>query len=640
MRTRLLVGSVVPGATGQDYRLIPSLRGAAMVSWGRLGSARLREGAGLEAVQLAKLPVPVPRYRSIASFQRGSPRRRGRHLSPIALLAVALGVAVINPGGAHAATRTWSGLGVTNNWSEALNWSGLLVPAAGDIVVFDATSTKPSTIDVTTSVLGIAINAGYTGTVTQAGGSALTVGASGFAQGDGAFAGGSSAITVNGGFTLSNGTFTSTTGTLRVTAAFTRTGGTFTPNGGTVSFSTSAATIDLGGALSFNHVTFLSGNKTIAAGTTLIVDGNLTLTAGSMNLGTLSARGAISQASTYAGGTATLQIDGTADQTFTGAATPTAGALPNLVIAKPSGTLTLAGTLRTGRNWTVTSGSVDPGTSLVVLVGTQLISGSVIPFHDLTVNGGGASLTTSGQIMVDGTLALVQGVLNAGSGTVSIGPTGTVVRTAGHVAGALRKPVPMGTGVVITFEVGDTAAYTPISLTFGSISTQGSMVASSIPGDHPDAAASVINPAASVNRHWVLRNEAAAFDTLDLTLTFVVGDVDPGARTDRFVVGKRDATWSAPTVGAALPTSITAMAITSLSEFAVGEQAANDPAPVPSPSSLPAPTPVPATSRLPNTVGEHGSGSGGGSPVLLWLLLGGTTALGVVNVAARRRRHR
>jgi hypothetical protein len=198
----------------------------------------------------------------------------------------------------------------------------------------------------------------------------------------------------------------------------------------------------------------------------------------------------------------------------------------------------------------------------------------------------------------------------------------------------------MGTGVVITFEVGDTAAYTPISLTFGSISTQGSMVASSIPGDHPDAAASVINPAASVNRHWVLRNEAAAFDTLDLTLTFVVGDVDPGARTDRFVVGKRDATWSAPTVGAALPTSITAMAITSLSEFAVGEQAANDPAPVPSPSSLPAPTPVPATSRLPNTVGEHGSGSGGGSPVLLWLLFGGTTALGVANVAARRRRHR
>ena len=56
-----------------------------------------------------------------------------------------------------------------------------------------------------------------------------------------------------------------------------------------------------------------------------------------------------------------LLIDGAANQTFTGAATPAAGALPNLQIAKSGGTLTLAGTLRTGRNWTYTSGTVDPG---------------------------------------------------------------------------------------------------------------------------------------------------------------------------------------------------------------------------------------------------------------------------------------
>jgi hypothetical protein len=155
------------------------------------------------------------------------------------------------------------------------------------------------------------------------------------------------------------------------------------------------------------------------------------------------------------------------------------------------------------------------------------------------------------------------------------------------------------------------------------------MVASSLPGDHPDVAASVIDPAASVNRHWVMLNESTAFDTVDLTLTFVASDVDPGAQTDRFVVGKRDLAWSAPAVGAPLPTSITAVGIASLSEFAVGE-----PAPIPTPFSLPTtPSPTPAASNLPNTFGEPGRA--GGSPAPLVLLLGVVALLAVANLAAR-----
>jgi hypothetical protein len=78
------------------------------------------------------------------------------------------------------------------------------------------------------------------------------------------------------------------------------------------------------------------------------VAGSLTLTAGALNgTGTLAAQGSLSQASTYGGGTATLLINGPGDQTFTGTATATAGRLPPLVIDKPSGTLSLVGTLRT-----------------------------------------------------------------------------------------------------------------------------------------------------------------------------------------------------------------------------------------------------------------------------------------------------
>ena len=45
----------------------------------------------------------------------------------------------------HAATRTWTGLGLTNNWSDASNWSGNLVPGAADVATFDATSSKNAT---------------------------------------------------------------------------------------------------------------------------------------------------------------------------------------------------------------------------------------------------------------------------------------------------------------------------------------------------------------------------------------------------------------------------------------------------------------------------------------------------------------
>ena len=842
--------------------------------------------------QLAKLPVPVPRYRSIASFSRGSPTRRVRHLSPIALLAVALAAAVISPGGAHAASRTWTGLGLTNNWSEAANWLPAIVPGAGDTAVFDGTGVKNATVDIP-SVQGVAINAGYTGIISQALGNPLTVGTADFLQTAGTFVGGNSPITVNDAFAVSGGSFTSTSATLTVSGAFTLSGGTFAHNGGTVAYSGGAATINLGGAATFNHVSFLgTGTKTISAGNTLSVMGTLSLTDGQVNTGTLAAQGNILVASTFdggsgtllingsgaqawsdvfgaaaslpvvninkpsgtltmsgsfrttrswtwtagtlnaagstvifagtltvsgshtldaveirgtvtvaagttltaagtltltsgslstgtlaaqadvtatlgytGGGTATLLLNGSGAQTLsglhssvagslpnlsiakpagtltisgtlrtarnwtylsggltttgstlifngtqtisgshtldaveirggtvtiaagttltaagsltlfsgalngpgtlaaqadiaaasgftggsatlliagagaqalTGAATPTTGGLPTVLINKPSGTLILAGTLRTSRDWTLAAGAVDPGTSLVVLVGTQTVTGSVVPFHDLTVNGGGVSLTTSGQITVDGTLALVQGVLNAGTGNVSIGPIGSVLRTAGHVAGALRKPVPIGIGLAVTFEIGDVAVYTPVTVTFGAVTVPGSMVASSVPGDHPAVATSIVDPAASVNRHWVLLNEATAFDTLDLNLTFVAADLDPGARTDRLVIGKRDATWTAPAVGAALPTSITALGITSLSEFAVGE-----PAPSPAVATsfpLPQPTPVPTTSRLPNTIGAPGGG--GGSPALPWLLLGTMTVVWGVNVASRRSRQR
>jgi hypothetical protein len=326
--------------------------------------------------------------------------------------------------------------------------------------VFDGTSVKDATIAANTSVQGIAINAGYSGTITQSAGVTLTVGAAGFSQAAGTFAGGTAAITVNDGFMLSGGSFTSSTGTLTVTGAFTKSGGSFAHNGGTVAFSTSNSTINVGGSETFNNVSFLSATKTIAAGNTLVVTGTLNLAGGTVNTGTLAAQGTIdAQLGFTGGGTATLLIDGAADQTFTGFHTSTTGALPNVTIAKSAGTLTLAGTLRTGRNWTYTSGLLDPGTSTVVFTGSSggVITGSHT-LNNVEIRGGtvtiaaGTTLTAAGNLnlfsgsLSTGTLA-AQGNIDAqigftggGTGTLLINGAGAQTFTGFHTTAAGSLP--------------------------------------------------------------------------------------------------------------------------------------------------------------------------------------------------------
>src|SRR5439155_17181186 len=124
----------------------------------------------------------------------------------------------------------------------------------------------------------------------------------------------------------------------------------------------------------------------IAAGTTLTISGSTTLTAGSLTrTGTVAAQGDVSQVLAYGGGTATLLLSGAGAQTLSGASTTASGHLPLVVINKPGGTLTLAGTIRTANNWTYTAGTLDPGASTVVFAGGT-VTGSDAP-HAIDVPG-------------------------------------------------------------------------------------------------------------------------------------------------------------------------------------------------------------------------------------------------------------
>ncbi len=69
----------------------------------------------------------------------------------------------------NAASYTWDGGGLTNNWSDCDNWSTNICPVAADSVTFNGTSTKDSIIDASWggSITSITISAGYTGTVSM-----------------------------------------------------------------------------------------------------------------------------------------------------------------------------------------------------------------------------------------------------------------------------------------------------------------------------------------------------------------------------------------------------------------------------------------------------------------------------------------
>ena len=285
-----------------------------------------------------------------------------------------------------AATRTWDGGGVTNNWSEAANWSGDAVPVAGDVAVFDGTSTKDATIDTNFSLAGLQINAGYTGTITQAGGVNLTL---------------------DSFYSQADGTFNAPSGTMFLAGGFNHTaGGTFNANGGTVIFDAGGdQNVRVNGSETFNNLTINLGSSfggfTLLAGDRLISTGTLTLTNGFLDNATLEAQGNISVASTFDGGTGPLLISGDAARTIT---VPEGARLPNTTLNAANVTLNTSGTI-TGGNFTLQAGTVQQGTAN--------FSPNFYSQTGGTYTGGSGNLTTNG-------LSQSGGVFNGGSGNVDI----------------------------------------------------------------------------------------------------------------------------------------------------------------------------------------------------------------------------
>lgn len=362
----------------------------------------------------------------------------------ILALYVAAVAVVSSPAVVSGATRTWEGDTPGNtNWSTTSNWSDNRVPGSGDIALFDATATGNCVINSNISVAGITIASTFPGAITQSSGSTVTVGSTGLSIAGGTFIGGNSTITINGPFSQSGGVFTSTTGNMNILRNFTISAGTFNHNNGTVTHTSYDKTMNIGSAVLKNLVIATGGNSLTTTGT-VTVAGDLTINSVNyMNSGTLAVAGnVISNDSALIGYPGTIiLINGTGNQSLTAGVT---GALvPTVTINKPSGTLTLVGSIGVFNHWTHTAGTVDPGTGTLSFVGyDKTVTPGTMTYGNVTYDTGGNSITTSGTMTVNGLFTL-KSVNYMNSGTIAakgnvvtmdsalIGYPGTIIEFSG-----------------------------------------------------------------------------------------------------------------------------------------------------------------------------------------------------------------
>lgn len=345
---------------------------------------------------------------------------------------------------------TWIGTTGDGLWSTAGNWTNNTIPGASDNAYFNGSCTNcNATVNGAISVKGIVMASSYTGTLTQGAGNALTVGASGWSQTAGTFTGSNAAIAMNGSFALSGGTFTSTSGTMTTQRNFVLSGSpTFNHNSGTVVLTGPGAAVNsfTPGAAPFWNVTFGGFGVTFNLTGTLSVNGLLTLAdtfggSGNLNGGTIVATGNVTFTNNGKMGTVLLLVAGSSNQTITGSATAW---IPQFEIASTGGTVSFVGTLQMYKAYTYTAGTVNAGSSTLVLSGASGASNAVIPgtvqYNNVTFTGFGTTSTITGTMTVNGTLTLDD--TYSASGSIN---TGTIEAKGNIVFSSYGKA---GTGLI------------------------------------------------------------------------------------------------------------------------------------------------------------------------------------------------
>jgi hypothetical protein len=251
--------------------------------------------------------------------------------------------------------------------------------------------------------------------------------------------------------------------------------------------------------------------------------------------------------------------------------------LGNLTIG--SGTALATGSVTLNVFGNLSNLGSQSGTGAVVLRGSsaQSVSGGG-PYQNLTINNANG-IVLNGNTVVNGTMTFTAGIISTGTDTLTIASSGSVSRTSGHVNGWLKKNVATGANVARTFEIGDAAAnYTPVTFTFGSVTSAGDIAVSTFNSEHPEINSSYIDPTDNVNRYWKIVNSGdfaySVASRYNAVFTFInPGDLDATLNTNIFRVNVWKGTqWDSTIAGTRTATTTEATTIDSLGEFVVGVQ--------------------------------------------------------------------
>ncbi len=195
-------------------------------------------------------------------------------------------------------------------------------------------------------------------------------------------------------------------------------------------------------------------------------------------------------------------------------------------------------------------------------------------FTNLSIdNGNSLTLnTTNVTFGVSGILALGALKVITNTNTVALTSTGSLTRTTGYIVGNFGKHVTAGSNVARTFEIGTATDYLPVTVTYPSVTTAGTIALGINTGEHPQIATSCINAAKSVNMNWKLANTGTVTTGGNYTFNFTTGQVDVGTLLTAAKLFVNDGTsWKAGLTGTATSTSFAVNGLNIYGDVAIGE---------------------------------------------------------------------
>jgi hypothetical protein len=344
---------------------------------------------------------------------------------------------------------------------------------------------------------------------------------------------------------------------------------------------TSGSTLTLAETGSNNHI---KGNINVVSGATFKLSPAATATCNfsGTSLQTFTINGTWNLGSTI---DQSLVISNTAGVSITGAinlssvagSSMTVNSGCNLDLA--SGTLNVAaGTLNLAGTVTRIAGFINGSNTgaIINVTGASSLPSSLFTSSNvrtLTINRS-SGVSIGSDLTISTALNLTSGAVDMGANTMIISSAASVNRTNGWVNGNLRKNVASGTAVLRNYEVGDATNYTPVSLTFASVSSNGDVVVkSSTPAStHPNFSTSPINNANYVNRLFTLSNaNSITYTSYSTTFNYVAGDKVGAFSESNAVIVKYNSVWTSATATTAAANQNTATGIVGFGALFVGE---------------------------------------------------------------------